>query len=311
MALENPSYVISSASHSATLFRETAQTQLNGTGVVGSGDLAVLAQGTPNMSVYVTPGMVWIPGTLGATAGMPVNTNAQTAYGLPAGLTAQGSYCAYNDGNTTLTIAAADPTNPRIDLICASVQDAQYAGSNNQPVPQVITGTPAPSPSAPAAPASTVVLAQVAVAAGVTSIVTANITDERPVMVMANRAMRWSYSRGTGSTNYTSGSFVYLLGVTLPASAPAGNYAITTTVAIASTSSAYNQLRVFDPASNNLSGDIQTPNIGAGTTGIMWSRCVPLAAGGGSIIVYSNVSAGTPSVNNAMSFLDVVYLGRS
>ena len=184
MALESPAYVISAASHSAALFRQTAQAGLVSTGVVGPGSLAVSANGTPNMSVNVAAGIVWCPGTLGATAGMPTNLGAQTAYGLPSTFTAQGSYCAYNDGTVNLPIAAADPINPRIDLICASVQDAQYAGSNNQALLQVVTGTAAPSPSAPSAPASTEVLAQVAVAAGVTSITSGNITDARSYVVM-------------------------------------------------------------------------------------------------------------------------------
>lgn len=178
--MENPAYVISADSHSAALFRQTVQTQMVGTGVVGSGDLAVTQNGTANMSVNVAPGMVWLPGTLGATSGFGTNVNAQTSYGLPSGLTSQGSYCAYQDATVNLAISTADPANPRIDLIVASIQDAQYAGTNNTPVLQVITGTPNPSPSAPSAPASTVVLAQVAVAANATSITSGNITDKRP-----------------------------------------------------------------------------------------------------------------------------------
>ena len=170
MALESPAWVISASSHSAALFRQTAQTLLASSGIVASpgvGSLATTANGTPNMSVNVAAGMIWIPGSLGATAG------------FPSGFTSQGSYCGYNDGTVNLPIASADPTNPRIDIICASIQDAQYAGSNNQPVLQVVTGTAAPSPSVPAAPASTVILSQVAVAAGATSITSGNLTDRR------------------------------------------------------------------------------------------------------------------------------------
>lgn len=206
MALESPAYVISASSHSADLFRQTAQSMIAGTGVVGSGDLLVSANGTPNMSVNVAAGFVWCPGTLGSTAGMQANANAQTTYGLPSSLTAQGSYGGYNDGTVNLAIAAADPTNPRIDLICASIQDAEYAGSNNQPVLQVVTGSPAASPSAPSAPASSVVLAQVAVAAGATSVVAGNITDERPHCdLLANPVATAPLTPGTGySSRYVS-----------------------------------------------------------------------------------------------------------
>ena len=207
MAMENPAYVISASSHPASLFRQAAQSLIEGTGVVGAGDLVVTQNGTPNLSVNVAAGVVWCPGTLGGTAGMQTNLNAQTAYGLPAGLTAQGSYCAYNDATVNLAIAAADPTNPRIDIVCAAIQDAAYAGATNTPVLQVITGTPAPSPSAPAASASAVVVAQIAVAAGVTSIVTANITDKRPFVTGGVTTV----ASVSGLTGTVKGQIVYAL----------------------------------------------------------------------------------------------------
>lgn len=179
-------YVISANSHTAELFRQTAQSLISGAGVASQQQSLVVSQnGTPNMSINVNPGMVWVPGTLGSTTGLALNTTAQTAYGLPSAHTSQGMYCAYNNSTVNLAVAAADPTNPRIDLVCASVQDAQYVGSTNTPVIQVITGTAAPSPSAPGAPASSVVLAQIAVAAGATSITNGNITDKRPIYALS------------------------------------------------------------------------------------------------------------------------------
>lgn len=145
--------------------------------------MTVNAQATPNMSVQVYAGMILVPGTLGSVTGWFVNNTAQTSYGLPSDFTSQGAYCFYNDGTVTLDIATADPSNPRIDIICASVEDAQYQGPNNQPVLQVVTGTPAATPSAPSAPATSVVLAQISVPAGATSITSGDITDERPTPV--------------------------------------------------------------------------------------------------------------------------------
>lgn len=199
MALESPAWVISASSHSAALFRQATQSIISGTGVVGLNDLLTTQNGTPNMSVNVAPGFIWCPGTLGATSGIQANGNAQTSYGLPSGLTSQGCYGAYNDATVNLPISAADPSNPRIDIVCASIQDAQYAGSNNQPLLSIVTGTAAPSPSAPSAPASSVVLAQVAVGAGVTSITSGNITDERP---------RLALNRTPGPTLLNYGSVV-------------------------------------------------------------------------------------------------------
>jgi hypothetical protein len=101
----------------------------------------------------------------------------------------QGLYIAYNDGATTVAIATASPTLPRIDRICVVVQDAFYGGTaNNQVIYQAVTGTPNASPVAPAAPNNAVTLALVAVAANATSIVDANITDSRVTATLGENA---------------------------------------------------------------------------------------------------------------------------
>jgi hypothetical protein len=168
MAAQTPPYVIQASSHSAELFRRELQAGMAAGGIVSPTDLAVTANGTPNMSVNVAAGQVLVPGTLGSSAG------------LPSGFTSQGTYYAYNDATVNLAVAASNPTNPRIDIVVATVQDAQYAGASNNWVLQVITGTPAVSPVVPAAPANSIIFAQVAVAANATTIVSGNITDVRP-----------------------------------------------------------------------------------------------------------------------------------
>ena len=208
MALESPAFVISADSHSAALFRQTLQTLISGAGITEAGDLAITQNGTPNMSVNVAAGTIWMPGTLGGTAGFGNNINAQTTYGLGGGKTSQGMYCGYQDASVNLVISTADPTNPRIDLVVAAIQDAQYSGSTNTPVLQVITGTPAPSPSAPSAPASAVVLAQVAVAASVSSIVTANIADKRPVLAVNGGIVRAASAGGQRPANPVTGDYI-------------------------------------------------------------------------------------------------------
>jgi hypothetical protein len=123
-----------------------------------AGDLLVTQNGTPNMSVNVAAGHVWIDGTESAT---------------------QGAYKAYNDATKNLVVAASDPTNPRKDLVVAKVQDAAYSGATNAWTLAVVTGTPAGSPAEPAVPANAVVLAMINVAALATTVTTANITDRR------------------------------------------------------------------------------------------------------------------------------------
>ena len=69
----------------------------------------------------------------------------------------------------TLTLAAADPVDPRIDVITA----------NRDGTLLVVTGTPAPSPVAPAIPGTAISLAEVDVAALAVLVVNADITDTR------------------------------------------------------------------------------------------------------------------------------------
>ena len=90
-----------------------------------------------------------------------------------------GVYQAYNNANAVLTISAANPTNPRIDLICITVSDAFYTGVTNTVAFQVVAGTPAVTPTVPSVPTNSIALAQVLVGAGVTTITNANITDRR------------------------------------------------------------------------------------------------------------------------------------
>lgn len=129
-----------------------------GGGVVRSTDCAVTQNGTPNMSVNVAPGFVVVPGTENSL---------------------QGSYLCWIDATKNVTIAAANATNPRIDLIVARVRDAAYSGASNTFAVEAVTGTAAASPAAPATPANSIVLAHVSVAAADTTIVTGDITDKR------------------------------------------------------------------------------------------------------------------------------------
>lgn len=157
MTLHNPVW-LHADSYDAVDFRNSLSSLLSSTGgIVGSGDYQVTAPAS-GMSVNVAAGQVWVPGTQAAN---------------------QGQYYMLNDGTISVTVPAADPTNPRIDLIVAQVIDTQYGGASNTGEVVDVSGTPAPSPAAPAAPANSITLAQVYVGAGVTSITSGNITDER------------------------------------------------------------------------------------------------------------------------------------
>jgi hypothetical protein len=115
-----------------------------------------------------------------------------------------GTYVAYNDAQVTLTIATADPTNPRIDRVVMTVNDAYYTGSTNNVVLQVIAGTPASSPVAPVTPANSISLATIAVGAAVLSINSGNITDTR-VLVTTNIPESGDISSVTAGTGLSGG----------------------------------------------------------------------------------------------------------
>lgn len=169
MAIQATPFALQNAQHSSALFRQSASAVFVNGGVLANNELYVTQAGTPAMSVLVSPGRAKVVGT---------SSTAPT--GAPSGSytwTTQAMYDVLNDATATLTIASADPTNPRIDLVYIQVQDAFYTGSANQAVLQVAAGTPASSPAAPSLPVNSIALANVRVNASATTITTANITN--------------------------------------------------------------------------------------------------------------------------------------
>ena len=160
MALRTPPSWLQNGSHPAENDRLTAVNLLwRSAGVADYNAMVVSQTGTPSMAVNISSGHAIIAGSQTAT---------------------QGFYVAYNDATASVSIATASPSLPRIDRIVVAVQDSYYGGTaNNQVIFQAITGTPNASPVAPSAPANSLTLAYVAVAANATSIVTGNITDQR------------------------------------------------------------------------------------------------------------------------------------
>lgn len=148
-------------------------------GVLTDTDLQVLAQSPAAMSVTV-------------------NGSAQDSNGGNAWL--PGGYRLNNDAVLALTVAAADASNPRIDLVVAGVDATQ---SPYNPEVKVITGTAAASPSVPATPTGYLALAQIAVAAGATSISQSNITDMRAIASL--KAQKTIPQQSTPPTNASDG----------------------------------------------------------------------------------------------------------
>ena len=183
MTLRTPPSWLQNGSHPAENDRLTMQALYSTTGIIGSTSLAVTQSGTPGMSVVIASGWAAVIGTTQANMGV---------------------YTAYNDASVTASIATANATNPRIDVVCLTVNDAYYTGSTNSVVVNVVTGTPGSSPAVPSTPANSIALAQVYVGAAVTSITNSNITDVR-VATTSNliSATNISINAQTGTT-YTT-----------------------------------------------------------------------------------------------------------
>jgi len=158
MTLRTPPSWLQNGSHPAENDRLTTQALWATTGIINSSSLAVTENSPTGLSVRVASGWAAILGTEQSN---------------------MGAYVVYNDATVTLGITTPDVTNPRIDRVVATVRDAYYSGANNDVILQVVAGTPAGSPVAPATPDNSISLATIAVAAGATVITNANITDTR------------------------------------------------------------------------------------------------------------------------------------
>lgn len=121
-------------------------------------------------------------GELAVTAGasgLSVDVATGNAFIQGDNVAEQGMYAVFNNATVNKVLAAADPTDGRIDRIIARVYDAQYSGVLNEWHIEVVTGVPGPAPAAPALPLNAISLATVLVPAGSTTVNAANITDLR------------------------------------------------------------------------------------------------------------------------------------
>lgn len=159
-----------------TLFSWAARTSANTPGLIIGGLLSStdmqLSNAESGLVVYTSTGECLIPGT-------------ET--------TSQGGYHAFLSSQSSTTLATANASDPRIDLICATSADAQYSipsgGTSGYVTLQAVTGTPTSGATlsnlygAPSLPASSLLLGYVLVPAAATSLSSLDILNVAPEAV--------------------------------------------------------------------------------------------------------------------------------
>jgi hypothetical protein len=159
----------------------------DGHGVVTQGDFLVTQDSTPSLHVKVAPGAAFIRG------------------GDATNSAVQGVYSAYSNAIEDVLCAANPSGNPRWDLIVLHVYDYTYdsnVGVFYKTAVEYVQGTASATPSDPAVPATSLVLARIVVPAGATTILTSYITN-----------LTFNVCNGTlitTSTNMPSGPLLYV-----------------------------------------------------------------------------------------------------
>ncbi len=190
MAFDTVPWIIDGTTIDAETIRRALGTLIGPAGgIVTPGDLAVTAQATPNMSVAIGPGQIWVPGSSTPT---------------------QGPYYGHNGAAVTQPITASNPSLPRVDTITVQVQDQVYAGSLKQLAPGYVLGTPtsganistqaAAASYAGALPASSYVLAYVLVPAAATSITTGDILNVAATSSLKSAGLTVTGNAAVGGT---------------------------------------------------------------------------------------------------------------
>jgi hypothetical protein len=277
MTLRTPPSWLQNGSHPAENDRLTTQALWATTGIIKSDSLAVTQNTPAGLSILVTSGWAAIVGTTQAN---------------------MGTYVGYNDATVVLSITTADPTNPRIDRVCLTVNDAYYTGALNNAVLQIVAGTPAGSPVAPALPANSISLATVAVGAGATAITNANITDTR-VLVTTNIPESGDISAvvaGTGlSGGGSSGSVTLAINTAVTADLTTAQ-TLTNKDLTSGTNTFPTSLATLTGTQTLTNKTLTSPLINLGVNAQTGTTYTPVLADNGKLVTLSNTSPITVTI---------------
>jgi hypothetical protein len=121
-------------------------------------------------------------GAMGVSASSGLNVQVAAGYCcVPSPTAGQGGYIFGTLQAQTLSLAASDPVNPRIDLIVARVYDTGNSASYCDV--EVITGTPATPATLPVLPGAAIALASVSVPSTAVALASGAVTDLRSYVV--------------------------------------------------------------------------------------------------------------------------------
>jgi hypothetical protein len=133
-----------------------------------------------------------VPADLTSAAALQANVAPFQAWIDGTSNALQGGYLFTSDANALLTFGAGNGTNPRIDLVVARIRDNPYDASGAQSgTVEVVAGTPAASPAAPAVPTSSIPLWQV--------LVPANASGGNPINFASARTDRRVFTALSGA----------------------------------------------------------------------------------------------------------------
>ena len=258
----------------------------------GTGD-GLKISASSGMTLAVNPGVVWVQGSASANSGM---------------------YEGVLDTANTVTLATSNPTNPRIDNIIVQFTDLGTSSSTAVVTPQ--TGTPAASPSAPALPSNSLLLAQVAVAASTSSIVAGNITDKRVwtvatggIVPMTNvtggltgQAGLYAHDLSTGRLKVSDGSGNAVSPKTAPFAPQAAGATATITIGSPTTLAS---LAITMDGVTEVEMRFTWSQITAGTGTSSDSPLISLLAAGSTVKTFSLYPSAGGSINGGSLFANV------
>jgi hypothetical protein len=196
----------------------------------------------------------------------------------------------------TLTASAAQP---RIDLITCHPRGTDLdGGTNNDFIFDFVTGTPAASPTVPATPAGQVALAQIAVGAGVASIVAGNITDVRPggLAVPTSSSPRGYVNQATGPASQTDcTTLTVLVTLTVPVVAGRRYRATGSGFGLQQTATSTSaSIRIYDPSGAFVTaGNSNSLPAGQGLNGAAASQWQAAATGNATWLFQASSNAGS------------------